>query len=209
MHCLEGKPLAAPVAARLGLDKDAVIQENDANVAAYAESWIGAGRDVSTLVLFTLGTGIGGGIVLNNEIWRGAWGAAAELGHQVIFPEGVLCGCGSRGCLEAHASATAVVRRFREAVERGKRSVLAAAVKAGDTVTARDIHSAARKGDRLSAKIMEDTGRMLGIAVANMLNILNVERVVFAGAVHRSRRGTPPEVAQRIDPTGGHGDSGA
>ena len=183
MHCLEGKPLAAPVAVLLGLDKDGITLENDANVAAYAESWIGAGRDVGNLVLFTLGTGVGGGVVLNNEIWRGAWGAAGELGHQIIFPDGARCGCGGRGCLEAHASATAVVRRFREAVEAGERSVLAEAVKAGDTITARDIHSAARKGDRLSARIMEETGRMLGIAVANMLHILNVERVVFAGGM--------------------------
>jgi len=183
MHCLEGKPLAAPVAARLGLSEDGITLENDANVAAYAESWIGAGRDVKNLVLFTLGTGVGGGIVLNNEIWRGAWGAAAELGHQVIYPDGALCGCGNYGCLEAHASATGVVRRFREAVESGKRSVLARKVKTGERITARDISSAARKGDRLSARIMEETGRMLGIAVTNMLHILNVECVVFAGGM--------------------------
>ena len=183
LKCLEGKELLRPVRDALGAPNVAVILDNDANVAAYAEAWVGTGRGVRTLVLFTLGTGIGGGIVLNGEVWRGAWGAAAELGHQVIFADGVLCTCGNRGCLEAYASATALVRRFREAVASGRRSRLGAAVKAGRDVTARDIATAAKAGDRTCRMLMAETGRFLGIAVANMLHILNVERVVFAGGM--------------------------
>ncbi len=180
---LEGKDLVAPLQKALGRPDTAVVLENDANVAAYAEVWRGAGRDVGTLVLFTLGTGIGGGIILNGEIWRGAWGAAAELGHQVIFADGAPCSCGNTGCVEAYASATGLVRRFREAVSAGRRSRLAAAVKAGRDVTARDICVAAKAGDRTCRRLMEETGRYLGVAVANMLHILNVERVVFAGGM--------------------------
>ena len=183
LKCLEGKELAAPLTRVLGRPKGSVILDNDANVAAFAEKWVGAGRDVSSLVLFTLGTGIGGGMVLNNEIWRGAWGTAAELGHQVLFADGVPCSCGSIGCIEAYASATALVRRFNEAVAAGRKSRLAATLKKGDAITARDIFLAAKAGDKTCRSLMEETGRHLGVAVANMLHILNVECVVFAGGM--------------------------
>jgi len=183
LKCLEGKALAGPVADALGRPAETVILDNDANVAAYAESWVGAGRDVSTLVLFTLGTGIGGGIVLNNEIWRGAWGVGAELGHQTLFADGVSCPCGNQGCLEVYASATALVRRFKEAVSAGHKSRLAAAVRAGREITAADISLAAKAGDRTCRALMAETGRFLGVAAANMLNILNVERIVFTGGM--------------------------
>ena len=192
-HCpnlkmLEGKELARPVSEALGRPGMTVVLENDANVAAYAESWLGVGRDVHSLVLYTLGTGIGGGIVLNNEIWRGAWGTAAELGHQNLFPDGVRCGCGNTGCLEAYASATALVRRLKEAVGEGHRTRLAAAVRAGDDVTARDIATAAKAGDRTCIRLMKETGQYLGIAVMNMLHVLNVECVVFAGGMTAAGR---------------------
>ena len=183
LKCLEGKELAGPFAEALGRPKRSVVLENDANVAAYAEAWVGAGRDVDSLVLFTLGTGIGGGIILNNEIWRGAWAAGAELGHQVLFADGVRCACGNQGCLEAYASATAMVRRLKEAVSGGRQSRLAGDVKAGREVTARDICEAAKAGDRTCRALMEETGRFLGVAVANMLNILNVERIIFTGGM--------------------------
>ena len=183
LKCLEGKELARPVQRALGHTDIPFVLDNDANVAAYAEAWMGAGRDADTLVLFTLGTGIGGGIVLNREVWRGAWGVGAELGHQVLFPDGVMCGCGNRGCLEAYASATALVRRFKEEVAGGGKSRLARALKSGKEVTARDIADAAKAGDRTCLKLMEETGRFLGIAVANMLHILNVEVVIFTGGM--------------------------
>ena len=187
-HCtnlkfLEGKELARPVAKALGKPELTVTLDNDANVAAYAESWVGAGRGLQTLVLFTLGTGIGGGIVLNGEVWRGAWAAGAELGHQILFPDGVLCECGNRGCLEAYASATGLMRRFKEAVAAGRRTRLAAQLKAGKEVTPRDMTLAAKAGDRTCRELIEETGRYLGAAVTNMLHILNVECVIFTGGM--------------------------
>ena len=183
LACLEGKPLAEPVMAAVGQPDIPIVLENDANVAAYAEAWVGCGRGVRTLALMTLGTGIGGGVVLNGHIWRGAWGTAAELGHQNLFPDGARCGCGNRGCLEAYASATGLVRRFKEAVAAGRRGPLAAQLRKGKEITARDIDLAAKAGDRLCRELIEETGRYLGVAVMNVLHILNVELVVFTGGM--------------------------
>jgi len=183
MKFLQGKELARPVARALGKPQLKVTLDNDANVAAYAESWVGLGRGLQTLVLFTLGTGIGGGIILNGELWRGAWAVAGELGHQVLFPDGVLCQCGNRGCLEAYASATGLMRRFKEAVAAGRKTRLAARLRAGKQVTPRDMTLAARAGDETCRALLEETGRYLGIAVTNMLHILNVECVVFTGGM--------------------------
>jgi len=153
---------------------------NDANVAALGEQWVGAGRGARSLVLLTLGTGIGGGIVTNGRIWEGATGVAGEIGHMCINPDGPACGCGSRGCLEAYASATAMVRRLREAMEQGAQSALAA--RAAD-LTARDIHEAALAGDAVARANVEATGRYLGVGVSNILHILNPEVVAFSGGV--------------------------
>ena len=210
LKCLEGKELVAPLAEAIARKGISVVLDNDANVAAYAEHWVGAGRGVDTLVLFTLGTGIGGGLVLNGEVWRGAWGMGAELGHQNLFPDGARCGCGNKGCLEAYASATGLVRRFKEAVAAGRRSRLAATVKAGEEVTARDIAVAAKAGDRTCRALVEETGRFLGIAVMNMLHILNVELIVFTGGMtaagsillrpirEEARRRTFPQVMRGV-----------
>ena len=183
LPALQGKPLAQPVMAAAGHQEVPIVLENDANVAAFAEAWVGCGRGVRTLTLMTLGTGIGGGIILDGEIWRGAWGAAGELGHQNLFPNGVRCGCGNRGCLEAYASAPALVRRFHEALKAGKPSRLAARLKQSRRVTAHDIADAAAAGDRTCRALMEETGRFLGIAVMNVLHFLNVELVVFTGGM--------------------------
>jgi len=180
---LAGMELAGQVRERIGRKHIRVFLDNDANLAAFAEYWIGSGGDTRDLVLFTLGTGIGGGIVLNGDIWRGSWGVAAELGHMNLFPDGVRCGCGNQGCLEAYASAPALVRRFREAVTAGRASSLAPLLARGLTLTARDIVRAAGDGDRTCRELVEETGRFLGIGVTNMLHILNVERVIFAGGM--------------------------
>ena len=183
LHSLEGKELARPVASALAQERKTVTLDNDANMAAFAEAWVGAGRGRNTLALMTLGTGIGGGIILNGEVWRGAWGTAAELGHQNLYPDGVLCGCGNRGCLESYASATGLVRRFHEAVAAGKRTRLDRPAKKRSPITARDITHAARAGDRTCLALVQETGKYLGIAVMNLLHILNVELVVFAGGM--------------------------
>jgi len=180
---LAGKLLAPPVMKAAGHPEIPIVLENDANVAAFAESWIGCARGVRTMALMTLGTGIGGGIVLNGEIWRGSRGTAGELGHQNLFPNGVRCGCGNRGCLEAYASAPALVRRFKEAVRGSKPTRLTAQLKRGEPVTAAEISDAAVKGDPLCLALMEETGRFLGIGVMNLLHILNIELVAFTGGM--------------------------
>lgn len=185
LRCLEGRPLPALIEAKLGREVP-VILENDANCAAYGEKWVGAGRAVKNLVLFTLGTGIGGGIVLDGKLWRGSRGSAAELGHQTIVVNGRPCGCGNRGCLEAYASATGMVRSFLEAVREGRDSRLAPLVKSNGKVTARMIHEAAVAGDELAKEVEDQVGRYLGVAVVNMLNILDPEMVIFSGGMTAS-----------------------
>lgn len=180
---LAGMELTGQVRERIGRKHVKVFLDNDANLAAFAEYWVGSDGDTRDLVLFTLGTGIGGGIILKGDIWRGSWGVAGEIGHMNLFPDGVRCGCGNHGCLEAYASAPALARRFREAVAAGRPSSLAPLLARRDMVTAKDIARAAADGDRTCRELIEETGRFLGVGVMNMLHILNVERVIFAGGM--------------------------
>lgn len=153
-----------------------VVLENDANAAALGEQWRGAGRGASSMILLTLGTGVGGGIVLDGKIWRGADGMAGEIGHMTLFPGGRQCTCGNRGCLEMYASARGIIQTYREAGAAGTSH-------AGGVLTSESIYSAAREGDRRAAAVMRDTGRFLGIGVASLVNIFNPERIVIGGGV--------------------------
>jgi len=173
-------PLKAMLEEKLGLP---CALENDANAAALAEQWVGAGRSADSLVMFTLGTGIGGGIVLDGRVWHGTGGFAGEIGHMSIDPDGPQCGCGNRGCIEAYASATAMVRRMQEAIEAGQKTVLAQ--KSGD-FTSRDIYEAALAGDEAARENFEATARYLGVAISNILHILNPAVVVLSGGVTAS-----------------------
>jgi len=135
------------------------------------------------MVLFTLGTGVGGGIVIGGEVLHGASGSAAELGHLIIRYGGRQCGCGNRGCLEAYASATAMVARFREAVQAGAGSSLADTVRSGGDITAEGIHSAAVAGDQLSREILTETGVLLGYGIVSIVHAVNPQRVVLSGGM--------------------------
>ncbi|MFA5339020.1 MAG: ROK family protein [Candidatus Omnitrophota bacterium] len=143
-----------------------VSVENDANCAGLGEAVRGAGRKASSMVLLTLGTGIGSAIVLDGKLWTGKGGFASELGHVSIDINGPKCGCGNRGCLEMYASATAVVRRMKKA-----------------DMTAEQIYDAARKGDKLARKIVDETAVYLGAAIANIINALDPEVIVLAGGM--------------------------
>jgi glucokinase len=169
-------PLADEISKRL--DVRAFV-DNDANVACWGEYWVGAGRDCSSVVLFTLGTGIGGGIILDNRMWRGSTGAGAEIGHMVVQVGGEKCGCGAVGCLEVYASAPATVRRFRRIVDEGRKSSLAGA----GEVTAEMIHQAACDGDDAAREALEGTGYYLGVGVTNIVNVINPEAVLFSGGL--------------------------
>ncbi|MBI4577066.1 MAG: ROK family protein [Planctomycetes bacterium] len=154
-----------PVAARLARDLGWPVHlENDANAAAYGEAWTGAGVGVRSLVMLTLGTGVGGGLILDGRLWRGHRGLAGEVGHMVVEPEGPPCGCGARGCLESLASATAIARRAGGA-------------------SARAVYDAALGGEPRAIESLRVAGRALGIALASLVNLLNPERVVLGGRV--------------------------
>ena len=177
LPCLDGFRLAAALTEQLGLP---AILENDANAAAVGEMWQGAAVGCRTVICVTLGTGVGGGIILDGKLWRGVDGAAAEIGHMCVDPfGGVACTCGSRGCLEVFASATAIVRMTREASPRYPDSVL----QGRDDRTAKMIFEAGQQGDELALEIFRRMGVYLGIGLANLINILNPEMIVIGGGV--------------------------
>jgi len=177
LPCLDGFPLGDALSSRLDLP---AILENDANAAAVGEMWQGAAVGCKTIICLTLGTGVGGGIILDGELWRGVDGAAAEIGHMCVDPfGGVACTCGSRGCLEVFASATAIVRMTREASPRYPDSIL----QGKDDCTAEKIFEAGKEGDELALEIFRRMGVYVGIGLANLINILNPEMIVIGGGV--------------------------
>lgn len=156
--------------------KPAVL-ENDANSAAVGESWLGAARGFKDSITITLGTGVGGGIIINGSVLRGVDGTAGEIGHICIEPDGADCGCGSRGCVEQYASASAIVRIAGEFMENYPGSPLRGI---GD-ISANDIFDAGKAGDPLALAVFKKMGTYLGIAVADLINIFNTEAVVIGG----------------------------
>lgn len=177
LPCLDGFRLAAALTEQLDLP---AILENDANAAAVGEMWQGAAVGCKTIICVTLGTGVGGGIILDGKLWRGVDGSAAEIGHMCVDPfGGVACTCGSRGCLEVFASATAIVRMTREASPRYPDSVL----QGKEDRTAETIFEAGQQGDELALEIFRRMGVYLGIGLANLINILNPEMIVIGGGV--------------------------
>ena len=156
-----------------------VVLENDANAAGYGEFRCGAGRRVRDMVILTLGTGIGGGIILDGRMLRGVTDTGAELGHMVVHYGGRRCGCGDHGCLEAYASATAVVARTEEVIAAGESSSLAE--RRG--FSCKDVFDAADAGDRLARRIVEETADYLAAGITTILHVLNPERVVLTGGM--------------------------
>jgi glucokinase len=161
--------------------------DNDANCATYGEWWLGAGRNVDTLVGLTLGTGIGGGIVLNGEIFHGISDAAGEIGHITIEANGRKCKCGNYGCLEAYASGPAIALRAIEGIEAGADSLLPALVDGKlESITAATVYEGVVLGDVYANDVMRETAKFLGAGVANMINVLNPEMIVISGGVTRA-----------------------
>lgn len=161
-----------------------VILDNDANACAYGELQVGAARGRKEVFFVTLGTGIGAGLIINGQIYRGATGFAGEFGHMTIDPEGIECACGNIGCLETICSGPNIVRRTRERLYRDRTSSLSRlAIPRDREFTAEDIAHAAREGDEMAQLMMERTGMFLGIALAAVINLLNVEMVVMGGGV--------------------------
>ena len=168
-----GFPVRAEIERRLHTK---IILENDSRVATLGEKWLGAGRSVNDMAMLTLGTGVGGGLILGGKIWYGINSMAGEFGHFTVEPEGHPCGCGNRGCLEQYASATAVVRMAREAVAEG-----AAGLSRITELSSRFIYELAMQGDPGAQKIFRRMGRALGIVLGDMINGLNLPMYVIGG----------------------------
>lgn len=175
-----------------------VILENDANVAAFGESWLGAAKDQNDMAMLTLGTGVGGGIVQGGKIWQGMNGMAGEFGHSTVEPEGHPCGCGNRGCLEQYASATAVVRMAKEAIAQNSESVLARASHSDPEFSAKSIYNLAIQGDEDARKIFRRVGRALGIVLSAMVNSLNLPIYVIGGGVASAWEAFAPTVFEEL-----------
>jgi glucokinase len=179
LESLEGYKLGPALESALGRS---VLLENDANAATLGEMWQGAARGFQTILCLTLGTGVGGGIILDGKLWRGPDGTAGELGHFTVEPfGGVQCKCGNTGCLEVYASATAIVRMAHERLPTHSDSSLhtIAAVE----LTSEKIFSAALAGDELALAVFRTAGIYLGVAMASFINIFNPEIIVIGGGV--------------------------
>jgi glucokinase len=179
----EGYAAREDLESRLGT---AVILENDANCAALGEKWMGAGRNVQDLCMITLGTGVGGGFVVNGKPWHGVLGMAGELGHMTVIPDGRPCACGNHGCLEQYASATAIRRSALEAAAAGKSVCISAARRQDSSLSARTVHACAQGGDPVAKGIFESVGAALGLALANLINAFNLPMYVIGGGVSRA-----------------------
>jgi glucokinase len=158
--------------------------DNDANCATVGEWWCGAARGARNVVGITIGTGIGGGLILNGDLYHGSSDVAGEIGHTTIDSTGRRCKCGNYGCLEAYASGPAIAERAREALAGDEESILPRMVD-GDLqrITARTVYDAALRGDETAREVVRDTARFLGTGLANLLNIVNPDVVVLAGGV--------------------------
>lgn len=157
-----------------------IFIENDANVAALGEKWMGAGKEFDNFILLTLGTGIGGGIVYEGNLVN----VSAEVGHMSINADGEKCPCGNTGCLESYASARAMIGRAVSALEKGAESMLKECCKGNFyKLTPEDIYKSALEGDSLAREILREAGRYLGVGIANIINIMSPEAVILAGGL--------------------------
>ncbi len=177
-------PLRDLISNAVGLEAEL---DNDANAAALGEWWQGAGQGISTLVGMTLGTGIGGGIVLEGKVFHGVSDVAGEVGHMTIDSTGRRCKCGNYGCLEAYASGPAIAARAVEGLHSGEPSLLPSMVDGNlSRITAETVYEAIVAGDEYSKEVMRDTAKFLGTGIANLINILNPGMVVISGGVTRA-----------------------
>jgi glucokinase len=191
----ENYPVRAEIERRLGTR---VALENDARVATLGEQWLGAARGVANMAVLTLGTGIGGGIVLGGKIWHGMSGLAGEFGHVTIEPEGHPCPCGNRGCAEQYASASAIVRIARETIARGEAPSLEQAAASDAEFGAQSIYNLATQGDEPARRIFRNFGRALGLLLATLVNVLNLEMYVIGGGVSSAWDAYAPSMFEEL-----------
>src|SRR5215216_5720699 len=184
--------LKAELEQRLGWP---VFLENDANAAAVGEMWLGAARGCRDVVGVTLGTGVGGGVILDGQLWRGSHGSAGEIGHTTVDPfSGLKCKCGNTGCLELFASATAIVRMTRENLSLFPESRLKS-----EELTAAKVYDAGRNGDELALAVFKRFGMYLGIGLANLINLIDPEIIVISGGAVNGWELFAPEMYRQVE----------
>jgi len=188
-------PVRSEIEKRLGTR---VVLENDANAAALGEKWLGAAKNVPDMAMLTLGTGVGGGLVLGGRVWHGMNGMAGEFGHTTVEPNGARCGCGNYGCLEAYASATAVVRMAREAIADGSAPTLARAASSDAEFSAKAVYNLAIQGDEAARRIFKRVGSAIGITLSNMVNGLNLPMYVVGGGVSSAWEAFSPQIFEEL-----------
>ena len=157
--------------------------DNDVNAMTLGELRHGAGVGYKNIVALTLGTGVGGGVVIDGKVYHGSQNTAGELGHTVIEPNGRYCGCGNQGCLEAYAGAKNIVERTQEKIETGRSTILAKAIKNGTALTPRQIAEAAHAGDKVAMEIFAETGQYIGVALTSIAHILNPQIAIIGGGI--------------------------
>ncbi len=180
---LEGVSARDEIERRLGTK---VILENDANAAALGETWMGAGKDVDSLILLTLGTGVGGGIIHEGRVMHGFVGMAGEIGHIMVVPNGNPCGCGNHGCLEKHASATAV-------------EGMAYMMGLGENLTSRDVFDLAESGSENARRVFKRMGVALGVALATLVNLFNFPLYLLSGGMLPAWKYFGPAMLQEVE----------
>ncbi len=171
-----------------------VVILNDVNAAALGEKFFGAGKYVSNIICMTLGTGIGGGIIINNNLHLGASQGAGEIGHMTIEPDGPVCGCGNKGCFEALVARGAIIRTAKELIEKNKHTILADV----KDLSPLSVFEAAEKGDEVAIEIFNITGRYLGIGLSNLILALNPERIVIGGRIANAHKYLFPPAQEEI-----------
>jgi predicted NBD/HSP70 family sugar kinase len=170
-------PLAQPISERLG---HPVVLENDANTLAAAEQWFGRGAGIDTFIAVAVGAGIGSGVVLNGQLYRGAAGAAGEFGHVQLTDTGPLCSCGKVGCVEAWASDRAILRDIRAAIDEGTQTSLGRAAQTRE-LTISQVAAAAEHGDEISRQVLSQAGHYLGRGLAALMTVINPRLVIISG----------------------------
>jgi len=184
--------LKAELEQRLGWP---VFLENDANAAAVGEMWMGAARCCRDVISVTLGTGVGGGVILDGKLWRGSHGSAGEIGHTTVDPfSGLKCKCGNTGCLELFASATAIVRMTRENLAMFPESPLKS-----EELTAAKVYEAGRNGDELALAVFRRFGMYLGIGLANLINLIDPQIIVISGGAVNGWDLFAPEMYRQVE----------
>jgi glucokinase len=177
-------PLKALLSRRL---RRPILVDNDANVAAWAAYVVEARRKVRNLVCITVGTGVGGGLVIDGRLYHGATGSAGEIGHMTLFPEGVPCNCGNQGCIERYIGAKAMAAEAQRAIGSGENTLITKLIHHDlSKLTPELISQAARQKDRLAGQLWEEAGERLGVTLASIVNLLNPEWIVLAGGLSRA-----------------------